>query len=81
MDGVPNPFQRGGVLGLPCKSITYRLGNGETMDTNTSTIDFAVPQRYGSIGDISLDLYEDEQGTLTTFFERWYNEIYNVVNN
>ena len=25
LDGVPNPFQRGGVLGLPCKSITFTV--------------------------------------------------------
>lgn len=77
LDGVPNPFQRGGVLGLPCKSITFELGNGESYNWSASTIGLAVPKGASKLGNINLEVMDDEQGTLRQFFERWYNMIYN----
>lgn len=77
LDGVPNPFQRGGVLGLPCTSLTFPLVGGESLDVSTSTIDFRVPRRANNLGEIQLNLLDDEQGTIYQFFERWYNEVYN----
>lgn len=77
LDGVPNPFQRGGVLGLPCKSITFELGNGESYNWSASTISLAVPKGARQLGSINLEVMDDEQGTLRQFFERWYNMIYN----
>jgi len=78
LDGVPNPFQRGGVLGLPCKSISINpLVEGESLDIPSSTITMRVPKGCGSLGTIQLSLLDDEQGTLYSFFERWYNEVYN----
>ena len=28
MDGVPNPFQRGGVIGLPVRNINFKIAEG-----------------------------------------------------
>ena len=77
LDGVPAPFHRGGVLGLPCTNVSYSLATGETMTINSFMQDMVIPKRVGSFPSIQLDLLEDEQGTLMEFFERWYNQIYN----
>ena len=77
LDGVPNPFHRGGVLGLPCKSIQLDLVQGTTLDIPTSTINLKVPKNCGDLGTITMSLLDDEQGTIYSFFERWYNEVYN----
>lgn len=77
LDGVPNPFQRGGVLGLPCADVQFPIGGGESFDITASTINMKVPQRCSPLETIQLDLYDDEQGTIYQFFERWYNEVYN----
>ena len=77
LDGVPNPFQRGGVLGLPCKSINFTLAQGSTYDWTAGINTLKVPQNIGAIGSMQLTLVDDEQGTLRQFFERWYNMVYN----
>ena len=77
LDGVPSPFQRGGVIGLPCKSVSFTLAQGEPYTIPQFLTDLKVPHRVGAMDAITLDLYDDEQGTLRTFFERWYNHIYN----
>jgi hypothetical protein len=77
LDGVPNPFQRGGVLGLPCKSINFTLGQGNNYEWSAGVNTLKVPQSIGSVGSMNLNLVDDEQGTLRQFFERWYNMVYN----
>lgn len=78
MDGVPNPFHRGGVLGLPVKNLSFTIANGTPYSFQTSSVEtLQVPRTMGTLGVISLDLLDDEQQTLARFFERWYNQIYN----
>ena len=77
LDGVPSPFHRGGVLGLPCTNIQYTLSTGSTYRINSFMQDLVVPHRTGEFPAIQLTLLDDEQGTLRQFFERWYNQIYN----
>jgi hypothetical protein len=78
MDGVPNPFQRGGILGLPVRNITFKIAEGTTYPFATSTVEsLHVPRAMGELGIVTLDMFDDEQQTLTRFFERWYNQIYN----
>lgn len=78
LDGVPNPFQRGGVLGLPAKSVTFTLADGGEFSFNASTIEgLTVPKMARMLSTIQLNVMDDEQGTLRQFFERWYNQIYN----
>ena len=78
MDGVPNPFHRGGVIGLPLKSLTFKIAEGTNYPFNTSSVEtLNVPRAMGELGIITLDLFDDEQQTLARFFERWYNQIYN----
>ena len=77
LDGVPSPFQRGGVIGLPCKSVSFSLAQGDSYTIPQFMTDLKVPHRVGQMDVINLDVYDDEQGTLRTFFERWYNQIYN----
>lgn len=77
LDGVPNPFQRGGVLGLPCKSINFTLVSGKTYDWTSGVASLSVPQAIQGTTEITLDLLDDEQGTLRQFFERWFNQVYN----
>ena len=77
LDGVPNPFQRGGVLGLPCKSINFTLAEGKPYTWSAGINELSVPQNAGGAKQIQLTLVDDEQGTLRQFFERWYNMVYN----
>lgn len=78
LDGVPTPFSRGGVLGLPIKGVTFKIAEGTTFPFNTSTVEtLHVPRAMGELGIVTLDLFDDEQQTLARFFERWYNQIYN----
>ena len=78
MDGVPNPFQRGGVIGLPVKDISFKIAEGTTYSFNTSTVEtLEVPQAMGNLGIVTMTLLDDEQQTLARFFERWYNQVYN----
>lgn len=81
MDGVPNPFQRGGVIGLPVKDISFKIAEGTTYSFNTSTVEtLEVPQAMGNLGIVTMSLLDDEQQTLARFFERWYNQVYNPYN-
>lgn len=77
LDGVPNPFHRGGVLGLPCKDIQFDLAQGSTFSWESGVNKFEVPQNIGETNSVRLTVFDDEQGTLRQFFERWYNEVYN----
>ena len=78
LDGVPSPFQRGGVLGLPCTSVTYDVtSQASSKDIQNTGMKFNVPTGFGGYGTINLTMYDDEQGTLRQFFERWHNQIYN----
>ena len=78
MDGVPNPFQRGGVLGLPCTNVNFTIAEGTNYTFGVSSMEtIEVPRAMNNLGIITLDLLDDEQQTLTRFFERWYNQIYN----
>lgn len=78
LDGVPNPFQRGGVLGLPVRNVNFKIAEGTIYSFQTSTVEtLAVPRTMGELGIITLDMFDDEQQTLARFFERWYNQIYN----
>lgn len=77
LDGAPSPFQRGGVLGLPVTNVQYTLVTGEEIDWESGGQKFFAPK--GRSGDelVTLDLIDDEQQTMFTFFERWYNNVYN----
>lgn len=77
LDGVPSPFHRGGVLGLPCESVSFGLGEGKTYNWSAGINELLVPQSIGSLPPITLELLDDEQGTIQQFFERWYNQVYN----
>lgn len=77
MDGVPNPFQRGGVLGLPCTSINFTLAQGNSFGFTAGITQVQVPHNINTIQQIQLTLLDDEQGTIRQFFERWYNQVYN----
>lgn len=75
LDGVPNPFQRGGVIGLPVTDVTIRIADGKTHQWEAGIETLVVPlgRNYQTI---TLTFIDDEQGTMCTFFERWYNMIY-----
>ena len=76
LDGVPNPFQRGGVIGLPVTDVTIDIAHGKNFTWEIGTTELSVP--LGSqIRHINITFIDDEQATLCTFFERWYNMIYN----
>lgn len=78
LDGVPAPFHRRGVLGLPATSFNYILAGGEVKSWESSGTPLSVPlKNLSNATTISLDLLDDEQGTLRQFFERWFNEVYN----
>lgn len=76
LDGVPNPFQRGGVIGLPVTDINFQINNGESFTWESAVETFSVPLKK-SLCRVQLTLLDDEQGTIFTFFERWFNNIYN----
>lgn len=77
LDGVPSPFQRGGVLGLPAVSIGFSYTSATSFSFNSSTTKLSVPQGNVDYETINLTVLDDEQGTLRQFFERWYNQVYN----
>ena len=81
IDGVPSPFHRGGVMGLPVRNITFKIAEGTTYSFATSTVEtLEVPRAMGNLGIVTIDMFDDEQQTLAKFFERWYNQIYNPYN-
>ena len=77
IDGMPNPFQRGGVIGLPTTDISIEIANGQTYSWDTPIEPIIVP-RGRDARRIQLSFLDDEQATASTFFERWYNMIYDV---
>ena len=77
LDGVPSPFQRGGVIGLPVINVQIQVAQGNTLDWNAGLDTFVVPFNRSGVRRINLQMYDDEQGTIAGFFERWYNLIYN----
>ena len=77
LDGVPNPFQRGGVLGLPCKDVQLTMNEADDFGWNNGIASFKVPKSANSLATITLTVVDDEQGTLRQFYERWFNEVYN----
>jgi hypothetical protein len=79
LDGVPNPFQRGGVIGLPVVDVTFETASGTSYTWEAGNYQFSVPKG-NNILSIQLSMLDDEQGTILTFFERWYNLIYNSGN-
>ena len=76
LDDVPPPFHRTGVLGLPVTDILYTVSDGEHYYWSSGIDTFSVPLNK-NLCTIDLTMYDDEQATLFTFFERWYNSIYN----
>lgn len=76
LDGVPSPFQRGGVIGLPVTSINFQVNKGQSFTWESAVEEFSVPLKK-SLCTVQLTLLDDEQGTIFTFFERWFNNIYN----
>lgn len=80
LDGVPNPFHRGGVLGLPVTQLDFKIAEGRDFSFANNTIEtLSVPRAMADLGIITLTMYDDEQQTLARFFERWYNQVYNPV--
>lgn len=77
LDGVPNPFNRGGVIGLPATAINFKLTDGKTFEWNSSTETLSAPLGR-NLCSISLSFIDDEHETMFKFFERWYNNIYNT---
>lgn len=76
LDDVPFPFQRGGVIGLPVTSINYSVIH-TTQHLFGGFEQFSVPLNRNGINTVTLDIIDDEKGTIYTFFERWFNNIYN----
>lgn len=76
LSDVPNPFQASGVIKLPVTEVTYEISDPKEFTWEGATQTFAAPQRKG-LCTVNLTMYDDEQGTMYTFFERWYNFIYN----
>jgi hypothetical protein len=76
LDGVPSPFHENGVLGFPATEVTYEISDGKEFQWDGAMESFAVPQRRG-LCSVKITLLDDEQATMFTFFERWFNGIYN----
>ena len=76
LDDVPFPFQRGGVIGLPVTDVTYDL-----VASNSTSINgfdqYSFPLNRQNTNKITMTILDDEKGTIFTFFERWFNNIYN----
>ena len=76
LDDVPFPFQRGGVIGLPVTDVTYEICHPDTFSWSGGLETFEVPKGRKQ-STLNLEVLDDEQATIFTFFERWYNNIYN----
>ena len=75
LDDVPPPFHRNGVLGLPVVDVNYVVSDGTDFTWESGLESFSIPLRK-NLCTMNLTMYDDEQGTIFTFFERWYNSIY-----
>ena len=76
LDDVPFPFQRGGVIGLPVTSVQYSLIHTQ-QHTWGGFEEFSVPKNRAGINTITMEILDDEKGTIYTFLERWFNNVYN----
>ena len=76
LDDVPPPFNKEGGFGFPAIEVDDTLALGSTFDFEAGINLLRVPQKKYSY-DLKLTFYDDEQGTLEKFFEKWFNEIYN----
>ena len=75
LEDAPPPFD-GSNLGLPALDVTFVSINAEEYSWDSSTWKHYVPKCRGGEESITLNLIDDEQATLYTFFENWMNEIY-----
>ena len=75
LDGVPSAFSRGGVIGFPASSISFQINDGKTFDWTAGPEALAVPQGRG-LCNVDLTFIDDEEGTVFSFFERWFNNVY-----
>lgn len=75
LDDVPPPFNKEGGFGFPAIEVDDTLALGSTFDFEAGINLIRVPQKKYSY-DLKLTFYDDEQGTLEKFFEKWFNEIY-----
>lgn len=79
LDDVPPPFDRGGIIGLPVIDVTDPIGYGNTYDMEHSVSWLRVPRDRGRY-EIVMNLFDDDNATVETFFENWFNDIYDVTN-
>lgn len=79
LDDVPAPFNREGLIGLPVIDVTDPIGYGNTYDMEHSVSWLRVPKDRGRY-EILMNLFDDDNGTIETFFENWFNDIYDVTN-
>lgn len=77
LDGVPSPFQRGGVLGLPAVNLGFTYTSAHSFEFSSAMVKMGVPKGDVDYETINMTILDDEQGTIRQFFERWYNQIYN----
>lgn len=75
LDDVPPPFNKEGGFGFPAIEVDDTLALGSTFDFEAGINLLRVPQKKYSY-DLKLTFYDDEDGTLEKFFEKWFNEIY-----
>lgn len=76
LDDVPAPFHATGVLGLPVTDVTFTIADGNDFTWNTGFDNVSVPNSK-NLCTMNISVLDDEQATIFTFFERWYNNIYN----
>ena len=76
LDDVPFPFQRGGVIGLPVTDVNYSLVHTRNYNWGGFEL-YSVPQNRNGINQLSMTILDDEKGTIFTFLERWFNNVYN----
>ena len=79
MEDAPPPFN-GSAIGLPAIDVTFVSINSEEYSWDSSTSKHYVPKCRGGEEMIQLNLIDDEQATLYTFFENWMNDIYDLYN-
>lgn len=76
LDDVPYPFQRGGVIGLPVTDVNYSLISANSYDWGGFEL-YNVPLNRNNVNTITMTILDDEKGTIFTFLERWFNNVYN----
>lgn len=73
---VPPPFHPEGIIKLPVIDVVDTLAMGTTFDWEAGIDFLQVPWKRQQFT-INITMYDDEEGTLEMFFERWFNEVYN----